>query len=214
MTRSDRLKGWLYRWCPQNPKFNISKSDLRYIQILPWITSVHAIRIFVMIFTFALVSGTLNGFSPYSRIYIESIGLRVSDMMIQLTLLETAKSLLLPTMAFIASYFAGRRLNIETEMKPIIVYLILGCFIGNFMGYLAVNIALFSSIYLYSDKIVKIFLVVFDSFSGGLSSTFTFFFISFSGIAMASLRNMQGRDETHPPENGESPDDIDWRAPR
>ena len=192
----EKIKGWFYRWCPQRPsRFDISTSNLRYIQILPWISSVYAKRIFSMIFVFALLIGALNGFNLHQIVYLDAVGMKIGDVSTQVLSVMFVRSFFLPLLLFTISYIFGKRLNLETEIKPIITYLTLGCFIGNFFGYLAINIFIFNSVYVYSDILFNIFLIILDSLYGSLSSTFTVFFLSFSGIAIASLRNNQTKNQ-------------------
>ena len=164
-----------------------------------------------MILPFALIFGVLNGFNPYQKIYIDSIGLKLQDVGLYLSLLNTSRLVFLPLLLFIISYIFGKRLNIEAEIKPIITYLIFGCFIGNFVGYLVVNIVIFNSINISNDLFFNVFLSIFNSLFGSLSSIFSIFFVSFSAIAIASLRNIQKNNQMSSTVNNDSVDSIEER---
>jgi len=186
----EKIKGWFYRWCPRSPPgFDVSTSSLQRIKVLPWFSSTLSTRVFTMIFIFTLLIGALNGFNQYYFIYSKSVGLRFQDLAPYYLILDLARVVFLPLIIFTASYLIGKRVNLEAEIKQILAYLFLGCFIGHFIGHLAINTIIFSSIYTTRDILLNIFVCVLDGLFGGFSSTFSIFFVSFSGIALASLRN-------------------------
>ena len=207
-TNADRIKGWFYRWCPQSPtpRFSISNISLLYLRMLPWIASVHARRIITMILPLALIIGALNGFYLHHNIYLDSVGLRITDIGIQFLVFDLSRVILLPVMFFIISYLLGKRLNIEAEIKPIIAFLLLGGFIGNFIGYLVANVILFGTIYTTGNLFFNALLSILDSLFNSLSSLPTLFFVSFTGMAIASLRNIGTGDQMPSPVNDDPVD--------
>ena len=190
MTSSvDRFRGWFDKWCPQGPtRFNLADSDLRYIRLYPWIYSENARSIFLMFFSFSLVLGLFIGFSPYMRTYMEATGQGVHDQQMFSLKIMVPRLILFPFIMFIASYILGKRLDIETETRPIIYYLIVGCVLGNLFGHIIMNIYLYATVFLPNNLNYDIILAG-QYFFKTFSTLFSIFVTCFSGIAFASLRN-------------------------
>ncbi|MBN1682045.1 hypothetical protein JW865_00645 [Candidatus Bathyarchaeota archaeon] len=183
----DKLKNLILKWCP-NPStgFDINKSNLRFLKILPWISSTYVIRLFLIIFPFTVIIGLINGFDSYQRIFFNQLGLKPANYGVLLNVIQISRIILLPLVLFIISYFFGKYLDIKSEIKPLITYIFLGCFIGNFIGYWMTDRFMFHFLSLSGD----LFLNIFSSIISSFPSAFIDCFVCFFAISVASIRNM------------------------
>jgi hypothetical protein len=145
-------------------------------------------RIFLGLLPIAFAVGIIDGILPYLHIYILRIlsGATAYDLGVYSAYVNIVRIVLNPITLFTVSYFLGKGTEVGLDIKSGIISTFLGCFVGEYVGLLS-GTGLMLALLTEFDPLFYLYSTIPSIFTSTLNSV-NMFFVSFSGIAIASLR--------------------------
>ena len=129
------------------------------------------LRIFIII----IIVGFLEAFLVYSQPFVPFIIGNIQDMQIYRNILSLIIFIINPISVLIGFYYLGKKLDLKSNLKSIIIRLLIGAYLGQFFAITIVNLFSFSWTFYLSNILSTLFLAI--------------FFPAFTALAIAYLGN-------------------------
>ena len=140
-------------------------------------------RLLKAAFVTALIIGLLNGITPNFSFYFMSRGwMSDSEISRFQNNINIIRQWLGPIALFLASYVAGKTIDIRANLKATIISIYWRCFTGSYVGYVIGNGYMFSLMGEFSLSFTLVWGAITSLFLGVI-----LFFISYSGIVIINI---------------------------
>jgi hypothetical protein len=87
-------------------------------------------RIFIMI----IIVGFVEAFLIYSRTFLSFTLYNIQDFTIYQTIISLISFIINPISVLIGFYYLGKKLDLKSNLKSVIIRLLIGAYLGQFLG--------------------------------------------------------------------------------
>jgi len=145
-------------------------------------------RLIFKIFITAILVGFVEAFLIYSRMFLSFTLYTVQDFTIYHFIISLITFIINPIMVLIGFYYLGRKFDLKSNLKPAIIRLLIGAYLGQFFG--------ITILQLVGICFIKGFNFYWISYLSSILSVLflRIFFPAFTALAISYLRN--NRKET------------------
>ena len=160
-------------------------SGSKLVEAHPRVGLALGLRIVSVTFPITFMIGVLDGISPYFGLYLVSVrGMHGIEVGAYESFLAVIRYALTPVALFSVSYFMGKGLDVRDSLRAIAGCILLSGFVGSSIGQ-GLGYSIMAG--LVQAPTDLLFTVVSSMFNGLLSAV-ALFFVSFSAVAIASVR--------------------------
>ena len=144
--------------------------------------------IFLVALIFGAVLGALRAYSAYLPILLHEHDAPFAVIGFWFSITELTRLAISPFLIFIAFYLVGRKINLKANLSRSILSLIVGGFVGNFLGFSSVTL-------IFNPDRPKLLIGAVFTGLNPHGSFLRIFFVAFTALAIAYLRPAKSEDE-------------------